>query len=242
MISVLIPARNEKYLPRTVEDLYKNAVGEVEVLFKEDYGIGQRALTNELAKQARYDLVMKTDAHCSFGYAWDRELLKDYQENSIIAPYLMVLDAETWTVRPEKKSSQFVFDSDFIMLYGKEKDPMVNESMCLQGSCWLVSKQNYFDWNLGDERLNWGGQGVELGIKAFLNGGKCLTTKNTYYAHMFRTSDGEFPYDRGKEPGKEATGFIKREYGDKLEALFARYALDIREALSILNSTGSMND
>jgi hypothetical protein len=61
----------------------------------------------------------------------------------------------------------------------------------------LVKTDNYWAWRLCDTSLgSWGGQGVELGIKAFLNGGKCVTTKKTYYGHLFRTNEEDFPYKR----------------------------------------------
>ena len=51
---------------------------------------------------------------------------------------------------------------------------------------------------------SWGGYGTELACKAWLSGGKMMTTKNTYFAHMFRCGNfvgafdghgGSFPYD-----------------------------------------------
>lgn len=216
MISVLIPSRNEKYLEQTKQDLLENAVGEVEVLSMEDPGIGQRATTNILALKAKGDIVMKCDAHCSFGYGWDREMLKSMDDKTMLAPYMMVLEPETWTVKPDKKTSRYCFNTDMVMLYDQETDELVPETMCLQGSCWMTTKYNYFAWNLGDESMgSWGGQGVELGIKAFLNGGVCKTTKNTYYAHMFRTTDADFPYDRGEEPGKFANQELIKRYKNK---------------------------
>jgi hypothetical protein len=74
MLSVLIPARNEKYLENTVRDILLNAEGEIEVLvaldgwvpdppfdvkdnravfYRLEKPIGQRAAINFLAKQAK---------------------------------------------------------------------------------------------------------------------------------------------------------------------------------------------
>lgn len=247
MISILIPARNEKYLQKTIEDILENATGDIEILlgmdgqqqvgfvdFKDDkrlkahletHPIGQRAITNKLVEKAQGDFIMKVDAHCSFGYGFDQKMLKDMQKDWVLSPYMMVLDGDEWAVKPEKKSSQYVFGTNMVMEYGQEKAGLLNETMCLQGSCWMVSKGNYLKWELGEEEMgSWGGQGVELGIKAFLGGGTCMTTKETYYAHVFRTTDADFPYERGETPGKQANDeLIKRYRNETIRPLVEKF-------------------
>lgn len=210
-LSILIPSKNEPYLQQTVEDIERNKRGDTEVLWAEDDdGLGQRRLTTWLANEAKGEYIMKVDAHCSFAPGFDTVLLDLIDERTILAPILMPLDAQAWTINGKKQMKQFVFDTNFVMQHA---DGEAGETMCLQGSAWMVSKANYFAWNLGDETLpSWGGQAVELGIKAFLNGGRCMTTDKTYYGHLFRHSDNEFPYDRGEHPGKQATEELKRRY------------------------------
>lgn len=94
LLSVLIPARNEEWLNRTVADVLANIRGDSEVIviadgawpvdplpqdarlsiIKTPVSIGQRAATNLGAKisQARY--VMKLDAHCQVSEGFDLEL------------------------------------------------------------------------------------------------------------------------------------------------------------------------
>lgn len=213
MLSILIPAKNEPYLEQTVLDIEKHRVDATEVLWMEDPGIGQRATTNILAIKARGDYLMKVDAHCSFSQGFDKALLDEIDDKTILAPLLLPLNGETWEINGRKQMLQFAFDTNFVMQHtnGREGD-----TMCLQGSAWMVSRRNYFDWNLGDESLpSWGGQGTELGIKAFLNGGRCRTTRNAYYGHVFRHSNEEFPYDRGDEPGKLAIETLVDRYKNK---------------------------
>ena len=212
-LSVLIPSKNEKYLHRTVRDLYTHAETDIEVLYREDCGIGQRKLTNELCMEAKGKYVMKTDAHCSFGQGWDTKLLMEIDDTTILAPTLMPLDGERWTINGKKQMKQFAFGPDFVMQHvGGE----AGDTMCLQGSCWMVSTENYWKWNLGDETMPaWGGQAVELGIKAFLNGGRCRTTTKTFYGHVFRHTNEEFPYNRGESPGKQATEKLIKCYKNK---------------------------
>lgn len=226
-LSILIPSRNEPYLEQTLQDIKSKIKGETEILWREDYGIGQRALTNELAREAKGEYIMKCDAHVSFSNGFDTTLLSEIDNKTILAPLLLVLDPITWQVNGKKQMAQFRFDKDFVM---QHVDGDVGETMCLQGSCWVVSKENYWKWSLCDETLgSWGGQAVELGIKAWINGGVCKTTRSAYYGHVFRHSDREFPYDRGDNPGKFATEELKRRYGGdhKIKDLGKKFGVDL---------------
>jgi hypothetical protein len=213
-LSIIIPARNEQWLEKTVEDINQHAEGDFEVLVGNDVnGIGQRAMMNVLAKQATGDYIMKTDGHCSFSQGFDIKLLAEIDDKTILAPLLLPLDADNWTVNGKKQMAQFVFDENFVMQHA-EGD--VGETMVHQGCCWVVSKENYWKWNLCDESFgSWGMQSLELGIKAYLNGGVCRTTRSAYVGHLFRHKDEEFPYPRGDNPGQFANKEMKRRYYNK---------------------------
>lgn len=246
-LSILIPARNEPLLQKTIDDIFNNAEGDIEVLvgldgdemyqhkligIKKEWncdvinfteGLGQRWTTNRLAEMAKGEYIMKCDAHVSFSKGFDTALLSEVDNKTILAPLLLVLDPITWAVNGKKQMAQFRFDNNFVMQHA---DGDVGETMCLQGSCWMISKENYFKWNVCDESLgSWGGQAVELGIKAWINGGVCKTTRSAYYGHVFRHLNEEFPYDRGDNPGKFATEELKRRYENdpKVIELMAKY-------------------
>jgi glycosyltransferase involved in cell wall biosynthesis len=227
-LSILIPSRNEPYLEQTVEDIKRYATTNPEILVGDDTeGIGQRAMLNQLARKATGDYLMKTDAHCTFGMGFDETMLKKMDERTVAAPYMMVLNPETWTVRPDKKSSAYYFDSNLIFQYHLEAEnsEVVNETMALQGSCFMVNKDTYWKWNLCDESLgSWGQQGVELGIKTWLAGGRCVTIKTTYYGHLFRHTEGEFPYQRSQD-AIDATynRFIKQFKNKRLIPLIEKF-------------------
>lgn len=220
-ITIIIPSKNEKYLKKTILDIDEHAETDVEILFMD--GGGQREQMNHMAKNARGHYIMKVDAHCSFGPGFDRIMLEDMRENWILAPYLLPLDAEKWKVRFDKKMAGYVFDTELVMQHAENTQDLLQETMCLQGSCWMIAKKNYFDWNICDESLgSWGSQAVELGIKAYLNGGACFTTKKTYYGHLFRVDELDFPYDRGHEPGKQSNERMKAMYKNQLIAPMIR--------------------
>ena len=114
-----------------------------------------------------------------------------------------------WRAKPRPNSNAYCFDSEPHFQYFGEymkrdttnKD-YLNETMSLQGSCFMCTKEMYQELDLCDETLgSWGNQGIEVALKTWLSGGRVLVNKKTWYAHMFRTQGGDFsfPYEqRGK--------------------------------------------
>lgn len=248
-LSILIPARNEEWLKRTVEDIFEHAEGDIEVLvgldgyrdeqflellntyenlrpFTRPHSIGQRATTNRLAELAEGKYLMKVDAHCSFSQGFDTAMLKKMDENTVMIPRTLNLHAydwvcscgrreyqgnkppdchewtkeEVWEPKPKPIIDAFYFTKDMICLFDeREKEGDLVETMCVQGSAWMVAKEKYFEWEVGDESFSsWGSQGVEIGCKVWLAGGRIVTNRNAYYAHLFRTEE-QFPYQRDME-------------------------------------------
>lgn len=73
------------------------------------------------------------------------------------------------------------------------------ETMSLQGSCFMATKDKYCELNLCDENLgSWGNQGIEVACKTWLSGGRVVVNHSTWYSHMFRTQGGDFgfPYEQ----------------------------------------------
>jgi glycosyltransferase involved in cell wall biosynthesis len=76
----------------------------------------------------------------------------------------------------------------------------ITETMSLQGSFFMCTREKYWEIELCDESLgNWGNQGIEVACKTWLSGGQVLVNQSTWYAHMFRTQGGDFgfPYHVG---------------------------------------------
>lgn len=69
------------------------------------------------------------------------------------------------------------------------------ESMSLQGSCFVLSKERYWALNICDEEFgSWGAQGTEVACKTWLSGGRVICNHSTWYAHLFRTQGGDFGF------------------------------------------------
>ena len=112
-----------------------------------------------------------------------------------------------WKGKERPKSVSFRFDSEphFHYFnkykkrdeYKKMKEELgLTETMSLQGSCFMTTRDTYWKLKLCDEELgNWGNQGIEVACKAWLSGGKVFCNHSTWYAHMFRTHTGfAFPW------------------------------------------------
>jgi glycosyltransferase involved in cell wall biosynthesis len=78
--------------------------------------------------------------------------------------------------------------------------PLV-ETMSCNGPAFFMERERF--WELGgmdEAHGSWGQFGTELACKAWLSGGKMVTTRRTWFAHLFRTGNfsrrGEsaFPY------------------------------------------------
>lgn len=102
-LSVIIPARNEEFLERTINDVLDKAELDTEVICILDGCwpdppiqdrsrvifvhhtdvIGQRAATNEGARISQAEYVMKLDAHCIVDQGFDRKLVAPYEDGTL---------------------------------------------------------------------------------------------------------------------------------------------------------------
>jgi len=265
-LSIVIPARNEMFLAKTIEDAIKNIEGNTEIIAILDgewtvpgiptdprvnviflpEAIGQRAATNVGVNLASGKYIMKVDAHCSFDKGFDRKMIERFKEtgdNVTMVPIMRNLWAFDWKCyhcgwkkyqgpTPEKceqcgktdkirrkmlwigkkrpQSKSYCFDSEphfqYFGEYSKRpenKDKDLTETMSLQGSCFMLTKEKYLELNICDEKFgSWGNQGIEVAAKTWLSGGRVLVNHQTWYAHMFRTQGGDFSFPY-KQSGRE---------------------------------------
>lgn len=117
-----------------------------------------------------------------------------------------------WIAKEHPRSVSYCFDSaphfQYFGDYPKRPEGKgeITETMSLQGSCWMLTRDKYWELNVCDEKFgSWGSQGIEVAVKTWLSGGKVMVNKKTWYAHMFRTQGGDFgfPYPiSGKDQAK----------------------------------------
>lgn len=118
-LSVIIAARNEEFLPNTINDVLLNRRGKTCVIVICDGGwpvtplpdhpdvtlvhvpesIGQRAAVNLGARLAKSPWIMKSDAHVSFAPGFDITLMRDSKPDWIVVPRLWNLHAFDWACK-----------------------------------------------------------------------------------------------------------------------------------------------
>lgn len=124
MVSVIIPARNERFLSNTIKDVLQHSTGEVEVIavldgywmpFKEvvdDKRViylhrgkshGMRAAINAGVAVSKGKYIMKLDAHCMLADGWDEALKADCEKDWVVVPRRKRLDGEKWAIQPTDK-------------------------------------------------------------------------------------------------------------------------------------------
>lgn len=122
--------------------------------------------------------------------------------------------------RRRPKNHHYRFDNTLHFQYFRELGERpeiiaqgdIVDTMCAQGSCFMLTKKKYFELDICDEKHgSWGQQGVEVGCKTWLSGGRLVTNKKTWYAHMFRTQGGDFgfPYPNPGSKQEEARRYSR---------------------------------
>lgn len=114
-VSVVIPARNEPYLERTLTDALEKATGRLQVIAVLDgywpdrvvpgvryvhtgQPAGMRAAINAGVALSTGDHILKADAHCMFSPGFDDELAGACQPDWVIVPRRKRLNPETWSL------------------------------------------------------------------------------------------------------------------------------------------------
>jgi len=111
-----------------------------------------------------------------------------------------------WVAKNNPQSNSYCFDStphfqyfnDYTKrdVYKEDLEKIgLTETMSLQGSCFMLTRDKWFELNICDEEFGtWGSQGIEVAVKTWLSGGKVMVDHKTYYGHMFRTQGGDFSF------------------------------------------------
>lgn len=168
---------------------------------------GMRAGINSAVAISKGKYIMKVDAHCMFPPGFD-EVLESYCDGDwVVIPRRYSLDLETWNV----KHKQFI-DYEYLgwpydgklEVHGstvglharawdarteERIDRLIDENMTFQGSCWFTTRE-HFEKRIGylqdDGYGTFIGEPQEIGLKTWLGGGRIMTNKRTYYAHLWK--------------------------------------------------------
>lgn len=253
-LSIIVPARNEIFLAKTIENILENIRGNTEIIAVLDGywptpgiednpkvtiihhtdSIGQRAASNEAVKISKAKCIMKVDAHCSFDEGFDVKMMQEMHNDWTLVPIMKNLHAFDWVckkcgnrtyqgttpvecigcdnktdferdivwrAKDNPQSTSYCFDPTPHFQYFREfkgrpeGQGELTETMSLQGSCFMLTRDKYWELNICDEAFgSWGSQGIEIAVKTWLSGGRVVVNHKTWYAHMFRTKGGDFGF------------------------------------------------
>lgn len=128
-----------------------------------------------------------------------------------------------WIAKDNPQSNAYCFDSEPHFQYMKSfsKRPEgkgdLTETMSLQGSCFMLTRDKYWELGICDEAFgSWGSQGIEVACKTWLSGGRVMVNHKTYYAHLFRTQglDFGFPYENPGKAVEAAKAYARHQFFD----------------------------
>jgi len=217
MLSVVIPSHNDIYLHKTIDSLLENSAGDIEIipvidgykpktLLRDDPRIkpvyhtenkGMREAINTGVQASTGEYIMRTDEHCVFGERFDIIILDTIQPDWIVVPMRYFLDPVKWEVMD---MSPVEYEKLKIVNYGrgrkfsgvrwnKTSDYDIDETMSMQGSCWIMPKKW---WESVIVKLDTEIYGTlyqdshEMIFKTWKAGGKMVINKLTWYAHKHR--------------------------------------------------------
>lgn len=159
-----------------------------------------------IATNSKY--IMKLDAHCMVDEGFDEKLKADCEENWVVIPRRKRLDAENWCLQDVGKVD---IDYEYLSfpdnpadfggpgLNGRVWDERIkarlnnplydiDDNMSFQGSCWFMHRTHFYNMELMDY-INYGtfwNEAQEIGLKTWLTGGRVVTNKKTWYAHLHK--------------------------------------------------------
>lgn len=120
-VSVIIPSRNDEYLPNTTTDLLLKAEGDVEIIvvydgykptrrlgkdpriirIEREEWVGMRTSINQGMAMATGDYVMKIDEHCMVSQGWDEHLKRHCEEGWVVIPRRRRLLPDSWELQED---------------------------------------------------------------------------------------------------------------------------------------------
>jgi len=219
MLSIIIPSYKDPFLKKTIEDLLQKAQGEIEIIAVLDgywiepkyivedervnyihlgKNVGMRRSINTGVLAAKGEYLMRVDEHQIFCQGYDKILTETCKDNWIVTPRRFFLDVEKWeimdlppvdfmTLRIGRTGSGEKFSG--IEKPGNDKE-MIQESMAMQGSCWVM-KKSWWEKVIGELQNEGYGplyqDSHEMVFKTWKAGGKLMVNKNAWHAHKHRS-------------------------------------------------------
>lgn len=164
--TIVIPSKNEKFLKNTIEDILKNATGDIEIfpvldgyeipdeervvdervnyvkLESTGYSKKRHGINHVINNLSKGNFVMSVDGHCMFAKGFDEQLIKDHKPNWVQIPRRNRLDAENWCLQ-DQGDDRPPIDYEYIMF-----NPIIRDR-ALHGFKWDSRSREEKDIMLG---------------------------------------------------------------------------------------------
>ena len=170
--------------------------------------IGMRAGINAGVSISRGEYIMKIDEHCILDKDFDLKLIQDCEDNWVVIPRRYRLDADDWSIivdgrppvdymvidyvyqRPYDKTCGMHGSEDREKFYSR-KEMLIDDTMTTQGSCYFMSRKHWDKTIVRMEDEHYGPftmEAQEICNKTWLNSGRVVVNKKTWYAHLHKGS------------------------------------------------------
>jgi len=158
---------------------------------------------NAAVEVSRGEYLMSLDAHCMMDEGFDEKLVADMQDDWVMIPRRQRLDAENWCLQTQSDKRPPI-DYEYIMYPPKFDEPgfhgfrwdartfdrweiPLDDTIEFQGSCWLMTRRHFERHGFMDLRYQgWGQEAEEISFTTWLTGGRVVTNKKTWYAHLHK--------------------------------------------------------
>lgn len=165
----------------------------------------KRQAINMMVDLVDTEFVMSLDAHCMVAPGFAKQLIADhFQENLIQVPRRNRLDAENWCLQSQVDDRPPI-DFEYIIFQHLVKgdrgihgfkwdertlanlDNPIVDTITFQGSCWFMTKTWFKERGFMDIAYQgWGQEAEELSFETWKAGGRVVSNKNTWYAHLHK--------------------------------------------------------
>lgn len=190
----------------------------------------KRVGVNMAVAQSRGEFVMSVDAHCCFAKGFDDVLRHDCEDAMIMIPRRYKLDAVNWRANMMYESIDYEYwiwsamkEGHYFKNYpwhsrrAERLKLLIDDTLTFQGSCWIM-KKTWFEkmkFMRCEGYTPWGQEDVELALETWLNGGRVVVNKKTWYAHLFKGKVYGKMYKSNYNQHKESRRFAYRYWIDE---------------------------
>jgi hypothetical protein len=207
---------------------------------KTDY-TKKRHMINHVVDICEGEYIMSLDAHCMMDKGFDEVLKREHREDWVQIPRRQRLDAEKWCLQTQVDKRPPI-DYEYTMwplkfdrpaLHGFKWDARtlanidkpIDDTMHFQGSCWFMTK-DYFKY-LGlmqiDGYTGWGQEAEEISMKVRKDGGRVITNKKTWYAHLHKGEKYGRMYYMSNKSVRDCNSYSYNLWVNENKQLFVDY-------------------